>query len=165
MDRLAEALRAPTADQAAMAYDGTSDGGDTRDADDALAVATALADQEADDAKKSETLRERETTLLKEMKKIAGAAEGLPDARVKKLIDWIRTELCPGGKWNNRRVLIFTEWTDTLRYLDEQLGAPSPTQIKATVGSTTSTARSATIAARNSSAASMRTRRRSLSAS
>lgn len=121
MDRLAEALRAPTADQAAMAFENTNDDADTRDADDALAVATALADQESKDARKSESLRERETSLLKEMKKIAGAAEGLPDARVKKLIEWIRAELCPEGKWNARRVLIFTEWTDTLRYLDEQL--------------------------------------------
>jgi len=121
IDRLAEALRAPTADQAAMAFDTTNDDADTGDANDALAVATVLADQEVTDAKKDEMLRGRETTLLKEMKKIASAAEGLPDARVKKLIEWIRAELCPGGKWNNRRVLIFTEWTDTLRYLDEQL--------------------------------------------
>jgi ERCC4-related helicase len=126
IEKLAEALRAPTADQAAILFDPATtteakDAADTADANEALAVATALADQDAEAATKHQNLRDKEHSLLKEMKEIAKTAEGLPDARVKQLIEWIRTELCPGGKWNNRRVLIFTEWTDTLRYLDEQL--------------------------------------------
>ena len=40
----------------------------------------------------------------------------------------MRDNLCPelgqaGAKWNNRRVLIFTEYTDTKRYLEEQIKA------------------------------------------
>jgi SNF2 family DNA or RNA helicase len=77
----------------------------------------------------------REDELLDEMTRIAGAARGQPDARVAKLVDWIREHMCPGlppltgngrtaqGKWNDRRVLIFTEYTDTKRYLEQQLRA------------------------------------------
>ena len=32
--------------------------------------------------------------------------------------------MCPGGKWNSTRMIIFTEYEDTLRYLEQQLRAP-----------------------------------------
>jgi superfamily II DNA or RNA helicase len=82
-----------------------------------------------------EELKRRERALLDEMTRIAEGARGLPDPRVQKLIDWIRTNLCPDlpgpgaapsvgrPRWNNRRVLIFTEYTDTKRYLEQQLRA------------------------------------------
>lgn len=71
-------------------------------------------------------LFEREQKLLQEMMDIAEDARGKPDARVKKLIAWIREKMCPdlgksGAKWNNIRVLIFTEYDDTKRYLVQQL--------------------------------------------
>jgi ERCC4-related helicase len=75
----------------------------------------------------SETaLSERELALLDEMTAIAGKARSLTDGRMQRLIDWVRDNLCPelgaaGAKWNQRRVLIFTEYTDTKRYLEQQL--------------------------------------------
>jgi len=73
-------------------------------------------------------LFEREQQLLQEMTDIAEDARGKPDARVQKLIEWIRETMCPdlgksGAKWNNTRVLIFTEYDDTKRYLVQQLQA------------------------------------------
>jgi SNF2 family DNA or RNA helicase len=75
---------------------------------------------------------EREQKLLDQMTEIAESARALPDARVKKLIEWIRENMCPGlptanespdppPQWNNIRVLIFTEYDDTKRYLHQQL--------------------------------------------
>jgi SNF2 family DNA or RNA helicase len=69
---------------------------------------------------------ERELELLKTMTQIANAARHQPDGRIKQLKTWLRENLCPelgtpGAKWNNQRVLIFTEYTDTKRYLQEQL--------------------------------------------
>jgi SNF2 family DNA or RNA helicase len=77
-----------------------------------------------------------ELRLLDEMTRIAEEARGLPDARVRLLLDWVRQHLCPGlppsgaagraGKplaWTDTRVLIFTEYEDTLRYLRQQLEA------------------------------------------
>ncbi len=73
-----------------------------------------------------------EGRVLDEMTQLAEAACGLPDARVQKLVDWIRKYMCPAaaapgqprGKdraWSDTRVIIFTEYEDTLRYLREQL--------------------------------------------
>ena len=59
-----------------------------------------------------------EQKLLDEMTELAESCSALPDARVSKLIDWIKVEMCPNlgapdAKWNNLRVLIFTEYEDT----------------------------------------------------
>ena len=79
-------------------------------------------------------LHDNEKRLLDEMSRIAEEARGLPDARVRCLLDWVRQNMCPGlprpgdavpaGKrpaWKDTRVLIFTEYEDTLRYLRQQL--------------------------------------------
>lgn len=63
----------------------------------------------------------REKSLLSEMERIAEQSRGLPDARIRHLTDWIRRRMCPGGKWNDLRLLIFTEYDDTKRYLVEML--------------------------------------------
>lgn len=57
----------------------------------------------------------RERGLLQRMTDLAENARGRPDARVKHLINWART--------NPRRALIFTEYADTKRYLEKQLRA------------------------------------------
>jgi hypothetical protein len=51
------------------------------------------------------------------MTEIAESSRAVPDARVKKLIEWIRVNMCPGlpsagAKWNDMRVIVFTEWED-----------------------------------------------------
>src|SRR5205823_2593121 len=67
-----------------------------------------------------------EQTLVDEMSAIAQRARSLPDARLRHLLGWIRENLCPdlgqsGAKWLPRRVLIFTEYADTKRWLEGQL--------------------------------------------
>ena len=69
------------------------------------------------------TMAARERQILSEMDEVAKAARGDADPRIKKLVAWIRSNLCPEGRWNDRRVLIFTEYTDTKRYLEQQLRA------------------------------------------
>ena len=72
----------------------------------------------------------REQELLDRMEEIAEESRHLPDAKVRRLVDWLRENLCPslpefgarakGGPapWNERRVLIFTENREgTKRYL------------------------------------------------
>ena len=77
----------------------------------------------------------RERELLDEMARTAEAARGQPDARIRYLIGWIRDHLCvgarlpgqpmttPGAAWSDLRVLIFTEYDDTQRYLSQMLRA------------------------------------------
>ena len=90
----------------------------------------------ADPGASTQGLSARERELLQEMTRIAEKSRGRPDPRIRSLVDWIRAELCPGlpplgsgqrpsppPAWNDRRVLIFTEYTDTKRYLEQQLRA------------------------------------------
>ena len=86
-----------------------------------IETATAAAEAEASRDAASEALWRREEALLEEMQSIADRTRHLPDAKTRRLIDWIRNNLCPGlaafgqqpkgtsPTWNNRRVLIFTE--------------------------------------------------------
>ena len=80
--------------------------------------------------------------VLDRMIEVAEAHASAPDERIKHLVAWIREHLCPDlpargvqpakpARWLDRckgrehaaRVLIFTEYTDTKRYLEEQLTA------------------------------------------
>ncbi|MFO0592644.1 MAG: DISARM system SNF2-like helicase DrmD [Polyangiaceae bacterium] len=71
--------------------------------------------------------------LLREMITIADRHRHTPDARVKALLAWLRDHACPdlpvNGPatrrlaWKPRRILVFTEFTDTLLYLAAQLRA------------------------------------------
>jgi superfamily II DNA/RNA helicase len=82
----------------------------------------------------SRDLFARERTLLDAMTEIAEANRTLPDARLRSLVEWMRQHMCPGlpqpGEgtatktlWNDTRVIIFTEYDDTKRYLLQQLSA------------------------------------------
>ena len=76
----------------------------------------------------SKQLFAREQEILAEMMDIAEQSRGQTDARTKKLIDWIRENMCPqlgkkDAQWNDTRVLIFTEYDDTKRYLVNRLEA------------------------------------------
>jgi hypothetical protein len=96
----------------------------------AFAAATAAA---TGDSARADSTREKE--LLFQMERVAEVSRGLPDARVRYLIDWIHVNMCPGAhhpgedcaklgaKWADLRILIFTEYDDTRRYLVEMLRA------------------------------------------
>lgn len=64
--------------------------------------------------------------VLDNMLSLCGAHRTEPDAKLLALLEWLRANLCPlgrGATWAPRRVIIFTEYGDTLRYLKEQLSA------------------------------------------
>jgi superfamily II DNA or RNA helicase len=76
----------------------------------------------------SKELFAHEQKLLDEMTEVAEQARGKSDTRTERLIEWIREQMCPdlgkaGAKWNDTRVLIFTEYDDTKRYLVGRLDA------------------------------------------
>ena len=90
----------------------------------------ALTSASEADAQSDAALWAREQQLLDRMQDIADSTKHLPDAKARRLIDWIREHQCPelppfgvptlepAPQWNNRRVLIFTENRQgTKRYL------------------------------------------------
>lgn len=55
--------------------------------------------------------------LLGDMRSLAATNSGAPDGRLRELARWIKANLCPNGRWNTRRVVVFTEYDDTLRWI------------------------------------------------
>ena len=96
----------------------------------AIEAVTIRAEAESPRDANGTALWRRELALLDRMKEIAEKARHLPDSKTRWLIDWVRETLCPEPpsfgkqvtmpppKWNNRRVLVFTENREgTKRYL------------------------------------------------
>ncbi|MBL8618915.1 MAG: DEAD/DEAH box helicase [Deltaproteobacteria bacterium] len=79
---------------------------DERDADEAMFLAEASFDAGA-----------QARGLRAELLALSGAARATPDARVRALAAWINTHLIRGGRFHDRRLVIFTEYEDTLAYL------------------------------------------------
>ncbi len=74
---------------------------------------------------------EEATGLLAKMRALAEKARGRPDAKTLALFAWLRANCCAGlgdpkarkqeCAWSDRRVILFTEYADTKRYLVELL--------------------------------------------
>ncbi|HEY2168331.1 MAG TPA: DISARM system SNF2-like helicase DrmD, partial [Candidatus Angelobacter sp.] len=67
------------------------------------------------------TLSQEERDLLKQLWDFAAKATPLPDSKAHKLIEWLNQNLKTNGKWNNERVIIFTEYRATQRWLYDLL--------------------------------------------
>jgi ERCC4-related helicase len=89
------------------------------------ASAVTVGTSRSEEARK---LFQQEQTLLDQMTELAESSRAVADARVDRLTAWMRKHMCPdlgtpGAKWSNTRVIIFTEYDDTKRYLQQQLNA------------------------------------------
>ncbi|MGI8412950.1 MAG: DISARM system SNF2-like helicase DrmD [Solirubrobacteraceae bacterium] len=62
-----------------------------------------------------------EAQLLQEMLAWAERARNRADSKARALLAWLDGALRPGGAWNDERVIIFTEYRDTQRWLQELL--------------------------------------------
>lgn len=62
-----------------------------------------------------------EQALLKQMRQWAEKASSQRDAKVRCLIDWLNKHIRPGKKWSNERVILFTEYRATQKWLMEIL--------------------------------------------
>lgn len=76
------------------------------------------------------SILDAELQALDELVTLADRYRDIDDARIAKLREWIDANQCPGvlaktkgAKWNRRRVIIFTEWEDTRRYLERRLAS------------------------------------------
>ncbi len=111
-DRLSLLLESPGADdeRAEFAEDEVQTEEDAQ-----MTLATQIVEQTA-----------KELAILEEMTDVANSSRYQSDPRIQKLVEWICEHLCPdlgqpNAVWLERRVIIFTEYTDTKRYLQEQL--------------------------------------------
>ena len=68
-------------------------------------------------------LTKEEQELLQKLKMWAEVAAKRPDSKAQKLLDWINEHIKPNGEWSQRRVLIFTEYRATQKWLYELLAS------------------------------------------
>lgn len=66
---------------------------------------------------------DEEKMLFKEMKAWAELASHQLDAKAKELVKWLHANIRPGGKWAHERVIIFTEYRATQKWLEGILAA------------------------------------------
>ena len=64
---------------------------------------------------------EEELTLLRRMRKWADRACSRNESKSDELISWLREHIRPNGTWSNERVIIFTEYRATQKWLSEVL--------------------------------------------
>lgn len=83
--------------------------------DDAYTEATAAAVLTASQALAPLTLAEE--TLLQQLAAWAEQATRRPDSKASELIAWLEAHIRPHGQWGDERVIIFTEYRDTQKWL------------------------------------------------
>jgi superfamily II DNA/RNA helicase len=95
---------------------------------DELSPTEAIAEQEIEDALETtgilfDDLHPQEQQWLEQLRTWADTARNRSDSKAEKLFEWLRKELKPDGQWNNERVIIFTEYRDTQKWLHELLSS------------------------------------------
>lgn len=63
----------------------------------------------------------QEQQWLEQLHTWANDAKYRPDSKATALIDWLKTIVKPNNQWSDERVIIFTEYRDTQRWLQELL--------------------------------------------
>lgn len=85
------------------------------DNDGELSEATSAALEAAAPLFHEPTAHERD--LLRRMLAWAEGAQHRPDSKARRLLDWLRETIKPGGQWSRERVIVFTEYRDTQNWL------------------------------------------------
>jgi superfamily II DNA or RNA helicase len=85
------------------------------------AVAEAQIKREEDEAAEAIDVGIGDKALVDEMLEVARRHANRPDARISKLVTWIRENMTTRGEWTDRRLLLFTEYEDTRRWLERRL--------------------------------------------
>ena len=91
-------------------------------ADDAQ-VEAAQSEAVEEATKRSAPLTVEERRLLNDMRGWAETASHRMDSKAIAIVDWIETNLKTDGEWNDRRVILFTEYRTTHQWLHEILAA------------------------------------------
>ncbi len=68
-------------------------------------------------------LAAEEKKLLAELREFATHAAIRADSKARRLIQWLKDNLKPDGQWTDRRVIIFTEYRATQKWLHDLLAA------------------------------------------
>ena len=99
----------------------TQDEAATQAEEDAEIAAATKATAAAGGDAEASALIHKERQILARMEEVAETHRHRADSKITRLVAWIRANMLSGGAWNEQRLLIFTEYDDTKRYLVDQL--------------------------------------------
>jgi len=89
--------------------------------DDSVEAAQTEAVEEA--SRLAEPLSHDQLHMVTVLRNWAQRAKNQPDSKAKAILDWLATHLKPGGQWNERRVILFTEYRTTHQWMHEILAS------------------------------------------
>lgn len=85
-------------------------------AEDTALITVATRDADAEARAPVEALAQVDAMLA-----ITDRHRHAPDARIRAILDWMQAEMLGNGQWRDRRLILFTEWEDTRRWLVRSL--------------------------------------------
>lgn len=86
--------------------------------------AEEIRDEAVEEAsKRSAPLTQQERQLIEKMRAWAQGAANKSDSKAKAIVEWIENNLKTNGEWNDRRVILFTEYRTTHQWLHRILAA------------------------------------------
>ncbi len=104
------------------------------DTDDDIALEEELSNIAITASSQMARLTSEERTLLKEMSAWAEEATNRGDSKLETLLAWLQAIVKPDGKWNDERVILFTEYRATQKWLYERIIASGLDRIKVIYG-------------------------------
>jgi len=74
-------------------------------------------------SRRAQPLTADQQQMLNELRSWAQTAKNQVDAKAKAILDWLTTNLKTDGQWNERRVILFTEYRTTHQWMHEILAS------------------------------------------
>ena len=125
LDVYLESVREPAPIAVAAGDDDYEDWLDELEEETAVLADEPLAEAEDDALRMAAPMQgiasDEEIELLTRMRAWARDYEAAPDAKARELINYLRSVCRPDGQWSNERVVVFTEYRDTQRWLVDLL--------------------------------------------
>ncbi|MBF5055747.1 helicase domain-containing protein [Alcanivorax sp. 521-1] len=72
-------------------------------------------------SRRAQPLSDEQRQILDELRQWAQRAKNQTDSKAQAILDWLTANLRPNGEWNDRRVILFTEYRTTHQWMHEIL--------------------------------------------
>ena len=86
-------------------------------------VENAQAEAVEEATRRAPPLTAEQRLLLDELRTWAQRARNQVDSKARAILDWLTTHLKPNGEWNDRRVILFTEYRTTHQWMHQILAS------------------------------------------
>jgi len=86
-------------------------------------VENAQAEAVEEATRRASPLTAEQRGMLGELRAWAQRARNQADSKAKAILDWLAANLKPGGQWNERRVILFTEYRTTHQWIHQILAS------------------------------------------